>query len=247
MLGVNHATVGAACGGLMAGAAMQATVGQRCVMVGLGAFGGLLADSDTKSSHLGKLLPNIWHKLTPGHRGFTHSLLYVGIVAYVAMFIQTKGVDLGWWELPEKPFYPVAVVVGLISHLLADSLTVQGILPLRIPLLDWPRWRFRPLGPLSFTTGTATERLAVIMILSLVGGYVFRPIAKQFIGDLWHTPDIAGYRTEPLLVFGVTVAACMALLVIYTLSITDSSPWGTSLSRRRRKRRGSRSRRRQYA
>jgi inner membrane protein len=183
-------------------------------MAAVGAFGGLLADADTQASFLGRLLPLVWHKVTPGHRRITHSLFYTAFVFAAALGVQLWGAAKGVWGAPGKPFVPLALTAGLLSHLIADGLTDQGV-PLFYPL--WKR-HFRLLGPFSFTTGTAAERVAVVALLSLAGGYVFRPLAKWVFGDTFHTPELWGLRTEPLLVFVTTVVVCALLLVLYSLS-----------------------------
>ncbi len=66
-----------------------------------------------------------------GHRGFTHSLL--AVFALLATF---------YLKVPESWFIPAdalqGMVLGYLSHILADMLTPAGV-----PLL-WPcRWRFR--------------------------------------------------------------------------------------------------------
>lgn len=212
-MGVSHATLGATAG-LVAGVAIEQPIAIKCVMAAVGAFGGLLADADTQASLLGKLLPIAWHKATPGHRRVTHSLFYAAFVFAAALGIQLWGVAKHQWGAPDEPFVPIALTAGLLSHLIADGLTDQGV-PLFYPV--WKR-HFRLLGPFSFTTGTSAERVAVVALMSLAGGYIFRPLAKWVFGDWLHTPEVAGYHTEHIVIFVATVLACALLLVLYSLS-----------------------------
>lgn len=93
----------------------------------------LLPDIDHPSSLLGRRLRWISVPISRafGHRGFTHSL--IAIVA---------GLWLLHLKLPEALWLPADVmqgmVLGYLSHIVADMLTPAGV-----PLL-WPcRWRFR--------------------------------------------------------------------------------------------------------
>lgn len=93
----------------------------------------LLPDIDHPKSFLGHRLPWVSRPVARifGHRGFTHSLL--AIFAALALFYM-KIPDS--WVLPADAVQ--GMVVGYLSHILADMLTPAGV-----PLL-WPcRWRFR--------------------------------------------------------------------------------------------------------
>lgn len=203
-----------ATGGLVAGAVIDAPLTMKCVMAAVGAFGGLLADSDTASSTVGQLLPREWHRRTPGHRRITHSLPYSAGVLLVALAVQWAGVHYGKWAAPEKSWVPIALVAGQMTHLLADGLTAEGV-PLFYPF--WKR-RIRLLGPLSFTTGTATEHVVVVTLLSLAGGYLMLPLGRELVGQRLHSPLIWGVHVESLIIFAMTVGVSAVLLVLYSLS-----------------------------
>lgn len=201
LLGCHHALLGAA-GGAVAGSAAEAPIGTRVFMIGIGAFGGLLSDADTESSILGKLLPKWWHKLTPGHRRFTHSLFYAGLMFALAYAIQYVGVDLIYiWKDPNLPYGPIALAAGIAAHLFADMLTEMGV-PLFYPI--WKK-RIRLPKMLRMTTGTAAEDRAVFVILLLVVAYVFLPLGLMFFGEIINAPLIMGYNTEPAIVFALLV------------------------------------------
>jgi len=124
-------------------------------MVLLSGLAGLLPDLDHPSSATGRLLPAWWHRLTPGHRGPTHSLVWCLALAVV--------VDLGQRVVvgpAAPPLVALAVLVGVLSHVLADGLTVQGV-----PLW-WPfsRERLVFLGWLAFPTRSWRE-LAVVTVV----------------------------------------------------------------------------------
>ena len=94
----------------------------------------LLPDLDHPQSLLGRQLPWISGPLSRlfGHRGFTHSLLAVGLGIWGLAQFQVSG--------PLSGVMKDALIVGYLSHLLGDWLTPAGI-----PLF-WPwRRRFRLL------------------------------------------------------------------------------------------------------
>lgn len=160
MLGPSHAAIGA-CAALAAahvvgadtaiahglGApAPVAGLAAAAIVAPIGAIAALLPDLDEPGSTLGKLLPRWWHRLTPGHRRSTHSLLAVALVGLLVHFVVTR---FGFGGLTVT----VLVVVGMLSHLAADGITDHGV-----PLL-WP-WR-QHFGLPLFRTGTWPEHAVV--------------------------------------------------------------------------------------
>src|SRR5215208_2928634 len=64
MMKRSHAVIGAAAGASMVAGGIVA------------GLAGLLPDVDHPHAAVGRLLPRWWHRLTPGHRGPTHSLVW---------------------------------------------------------------------------------------------------------------------------------------------------------------------------
>nr|WED68702.1 metal-dependent hydrolase [Pectobacterium colocasium] len=94
-----------------------------------------------------------------GHRGFTHSLL---AIAAGIFFIQTRLPPD--WPIPTDAYH--AMIVGYLSHILADMLTPSGV-----PLL-WPcRWRFR-LPLLNSQKGNQLERF---LCIACIGFSLYQP------------------------------------------------------------------------
>jgi len=124
---------------------------------------GLLPDVDHPHSAVGRLLPRWWHRLTPGHRGPTHSLVWCLALALAAHLVGAamSGEPIG-------PLLALAVLAGSLSHVLADGLTVAGV-----PLW-WPFRRRRTvfLGPLAFRTRSWAEALVVLGVVAGVGYWV---------------------------------------------------------------------------
>ncbi|MGL5288572.1 MAG: metal-dependent hydrolase [Aeromonas sp.] len=137
----------------------------------------LLPDLDHPNSLLGNRLRWISIPLSRlfGHRGFTHSLLIVAIMAWgLKLGLPTGSVPLGVTE---------GLIVGYVSHLLGDWLTPAGI-----PLF-WPiKRRFRVPGwPLS--CGGAIEHIFCTFTLLLTGLWCYWPFAWQpSWPQAWHLP-----------------------------------------------------------
>ena len=81
-----------------------------------------IADIDVPSSLWGRALKPISRRINRrfGHRTFTHSLLFMGMLWGVVWL----GTRLGGSELP----YPAVFLLGFSSHLIFDMMTVQGVL-----------------------------------------------------------------------------------------------------------------------
>lgn len=95
-------------------------------------LGSLLPDIDHPKSYLGKRLYPLSffiHKLF-GHRGFTHSLLSTGFLGLATSY---------WWDV--NPLFFGGLILGYISHLLADMTTVSGV-----PLLYPNKKRYKFFG-----------------------------------------------------------------------------------------------------
>ena len=140
MMKRSHAVIGAA-----AGVAVAHATGASMVAGGIVAgLAGLLPDVDHPHAAVGRLLPRWWHRLTPGHRGPTHSLVWclaLAVLAYV-------GTTLVNGE-PAGPLLALAVLAGSLSHVLADGLTVAGV-----PLW-WPFRRRRSVSSARSPSGPA--------------------------------------------------------------------------------------------
>jgi membrane-bound metal-dependent hydrolase YbcI (DUF457 family) len=202
-----------AAAGAVAGAAVEAHFGTRIFMVATGAFGGLLSDADTHSSILGKLLPKWWHKLTPGHRRFTHSIPYTALVFAIALGVQYLGVHFfSIWKEPGLPFGPIALTAGVGSHLFADILTELGV-PLFYPFY---KKHIRLPKKLRMTTGEKTEDKAVQTLLVLTVAFLLIPVGQFLLGNFISTPQLFGLHTEPVLYFGLFAIIIWLAYALYT-------------------------------
>ena len=87
-------------------------------------FGALISDIDMKGSYISKRF-HIIHKLFGKrfrHRGFTHSLLFVGIIAFIGNTITISSND----NIVFTCIFS-GILAGVISHILLDIITKEGV------------------------------------------------------------------------------------------------------------------------
>ncbi|WP_142826970.1 metal-dependent hydrolase [Planococcus soli] len=144
-------------GGVAASLAFaQITNYEPAILLGAGVIGSLIPDICHGSSKIGRALP-ILSKLINGlfgHRTFTHSLLFLVIIAVLLHnFMPVEAASAG-------------LLVGMASHIVLDMATKRGV-KLLFPL----RWNVR--FPLTATTGGPSEYLvfALLSLFSVYFGY----------------------------------------------------------------------------
>jgi len=132
-------------------------------------IGGIAPDIDQPTAPFWRNLPigrffgRFTDKLLGGHRFLTHSLLGAAILSWLAhwllIFLQPimphVDIHLVWW----------AFVIGLISHLIMDSFTKEGVpwfLPIPIKL------GIPPVKALRITTGKVIENFIIFPGLILI-------------------------------------------------------------------------------
>jgi inner membrane protein len=132
-------------------------------------LGGIAPDIDEPTAPLWRNLPiggifgKVTGKLLGGHRFLTHSIL--GAALFGALFYELleflapvmHGVDLHlvWW----------AFIIGLISHLVMDSFTKEGV-PWLLPVPV--KFGVPPLRAWRITTGKAIEVFVIFPGLALI-------------------------------------------------------------------------------
>jgi|GEM_PF-885846 len=102
------------------------------------AIGSIIPDIDNRRSHIGQRAKKISKAINKygGHRGITHSILGL-IIAYLLLSIvgnYTKLINFIYYKV-----FSLGVLIGYISHLIFDIITVGGI-PLFYPIKK--RFRF---------------------------------------------------------------------------------------------------------
>ena len=110
-------------------------------------FGALLPDADQPNSYVSRKIPIIsWFTK---HRGVMHSI-WIPLLLFVTAIIY-----------PRYEIYLMAIIIGYLTHLAADSITLQGIRPFQ------PFNIFHLRGPIQ--TGGITETiLAALIVIFMV-------------------------------------------------------------------------------
>ena len=141
-------------------------------------LGGIAPDIDQPTAPLwrnisvGRLFGRFFGRIMGGHRFLTHSLLGLALMGFLVHWLlmvfqpimPTVRIDFVWW----------AFMIGMVSHLVMDSFTKEGV-PWLLPLPI--KFGFPPLRRLRVTTGKAVESflilpgLAIILILLCVAYY----------------------------------------------------------------------------
>jgi inner membrane protein len=149
------------------------------------AVGALLPDIDQASNKLWDLLPfgdtfaKYFNKAFLNHRGLTHSIVGFILIDKIARWLLPM--ILNGLYIDIFTVY-VALMVGYISHLIADSLTEEG-LPLLFPLKY--KFGFPPIKSWRIKTGGWFENIIVTPLLIFYILWVFVvywPIFSHLIG-----------------------------------------------------------------
>lgn len=127
------------------------------IMMGAGVVGALLPDICHGGSLIGRKMPIVSKIVNTlfGHRSFTHSILFLVIIAYLLnAFVPFEAVRVGF-------------LVGMVSHFILDMATKNGV-KLLFPINITVRF------PLTVKTGGSAETviLGVLTLISFYYGYI---------------------------------------------------------------------------
>jgi len=150
-------------------------------------LGGITPDIDQPTAPLWRNLPEghfigkAFGKLLGGHRFISHSLLGLGLFAYLSNLLlhflhplmPHVDIRLVWWSF----------LIGYISHLVMDSLTKEGV-PWLLPIPF--KFGVPPLRSLRVTTGKAMETFVVLPVLVAINVWLFANHYATFIHLLHH-------------------------------------------------------------
>ncbi|MEX6340531.1 metal-dependent hydrolase [Staphylococcus arlettae] len=136
-------------------------------VVTLAIISSLLPDICHAQSKIGRRFKfiSIIIRLLFGHRTFTHSILFVSIIAALLYMIQTPN------------YYLITIICGLLSHVILDMLTPRGVkllylIPISIKF------------PVQFKTGGLVD-LSLATALTIGGFYtLFQSYFNNFINHL---------------------------------------------------------------
>jgi inner membrane protein len=132
-------------------------------------MGGIAPDIDQPTAPLWRNLPvghifgKVTDKMLGGHRFLTHSILglvlFGGLARLLLNFLSPlmphSDTGLIWW----------AFIIGMISHLVMDTLTKEGV-PWLLPIPV--KFGFPPIKKLRVTTGHWAENFVVFPVLLLI-------------------------------------------------------------------------------
>ena len=143
MRGRTHLAAGFACGIILASQA-ELPLAEAAAAIGAAAVGSLLPDVDICTSRLGRTITPVSAavQVIAGHRTIFH-----GLLLYLICF------GISWLVWPDYRLCYIAAGLGVLSHLLIDTLNPSGV-PLFWPLK--PRLRiasFRTGGFADWTLG----------------------------------------------------------------------------------------------
>ncbi len=148
--------------------------------------GGITPDVDQpiapfwRNLPIGGIIGKFTTRLLGGHRFLTHSIVGLVIFGYLArlllMFlhpiIPSVDIDLVWW----------AYIIGMVSHLLMDTLTKEGV-PWFLPIPF--KFGLPPLRKLRITTGEKIETFIIFPFL-IMFNVLFYVANYDTILDLLH-------------------------------------------------------------
>lgn len=146
--------------------------------------GGLTPDLDQASDKLWNLVPGgntvggILRRIFLGHRNLSHSLIGLFLYSKLIHFILEKILNPNYIYVN---LVEAAMLIGFISHLVADSLTTEG-LPLFFPIKV--KIGFPPFESLRIRTGSWVENLLVmpgVLIFLAWFGYQHRQTLVSII------------------------------------------------------------------
>lgn len=145
-------------------------------------IGGAIPDIDQPTAPLWRNLPagslfgRVFNRVSGGHRFITHSVLGVVLFGFALNALLTfLGPILGeadtgfiWW----------AFIIGMVSHLVMDTFTKEGV-PFLLPLPI--KFGFPPIRHLRITTGKKLEQLVVFPGLLVICTGLFAIYYDTFV------------------------------------------------------------------
>jgi inner membrane protein len=149
--------------------------------------GGITPDIDQPTAPfwrnlpIGKYFGRFFGDISGGHRFLTHSLVGLALFGFAAhwllIFLQPimKNVDIGfvWW----------AFMLGMLSHLIMDSLTKEGV-PWLLPIPV--KFGFPPIRKLRITTGKKAELLVIVPLLLLFNAWLYYTNYQKILDIIHH-------------------------------------------------------------
>lgn len=160
MTGRTHAAIGLAAGILVASRGPSDTL-LRATVVTMAVVASLIPDIDHPKAIVSGYLPGVGHatRLFVSHRGGTHTVIFAAAIMALLTLIRAPLPLVG------------AAGAGLLSHLIADMTTPQGV-PLLIPLSRRP-FMIAPrsiLWAISWVIESIALVGSIVLIFLVIGG-----------------------------------------------------------------------------
>jgi inner membrane protein len=137
-------------------------------------IGGIAPDIDQPTAPFWRNLPiggmfgKLIGKMMGGHRFISHSILGLALFGFLTHLLLTflhpimpkVDISLVWW----------AFMIGMVSHLVMDSFTKEGV-PWLLPI-PW-KFGFPPVRRLRITTGKKAEHFIILPLLVAIAIWLF--------------------------------------------------------------------------
>lgn len=150
-------------------------------------FGGIAPDIDQPTAPFWRNLPighfmgRVVDKGLGGHRFLTHSILGIAIIGFLARSLLAflhplmPNVNIGyvWW----------AFMIGMLSHLVMDSLTKEGV-PWLLPIPV--KFGVPPLRKFRITTGKLIESAIVFPLLIVIDVWLVHSHYAYMVSYMHH-------------------------------------------------------------
>ena len=144
-----------------------------CYSKCLSVVSSLLPDICHTGSKIGRKLKllSLIIRLLFGHRTFTHSLLFIGIIVFLLNLIQTP------------TYYLVSIIGGMASHVILDMLTPRGVkLLYPIPLTIKFPFTFKTGGLVDVSLATALSIGALYILFQTSISHLLKYISQSILG-----------------------------------------------------------------
>ncbi|HWA52364.1 MAG TPA: metal-dependent hydrolase [Patescibacteria group bacterium] len=149
-------------------------------------IGGIAPDIDQPTGKIWHKIPaggifgKIAHQFTGSHRSISHSLLGMAIFGFLSSKLLNY---IHTFLLVDIKIVWIAFMLGVISHLVMDTFTKEGVpwlfpIPIRFGIPPIKAWRV--------TTGSIVERGFVFPLLLVTNGYLIYHHYEKFLDFIRH-------------------------------------------------------------
>jgi len=162
------------------------TLGTVAFSIGANIVGAIVPDLDQPTARLwrravaGEIVGKIVGPLLGNHRMFSHSLAGLALIGWLVKVVLTYAHG---FILVDMNIVWGAFMLGYISHLLADTITKEGV-PWFFPVPV--RFGFPPIKLLRIETGGIIEKIIIYPGLFILNGYLIFMNYQKVIDFIFH-------------------------------------------------------------